>query len=131
VDTLKIDRSFVTDLARDRPSSDLTRRTLQLAADFHLRTVAEGVEEVVQLEILRGFGCDSVQGFLFAKPQPLADIVKLLATGLRLPAPPAALGATDEPASGRSSRESELCVGNRVRRPEPTSNGKPASAAVL
>ena len=76
VDTLKIDRSFVTDLARDRASSDLTRRTLQLAADFHLHTVAEGVEEVEQLEILRDFGCDAVQGFLFARPQPMADIVQ-------------------------------------------------------
>ncbi len=85
VDTLKIDRSFVTDLARDRASSNLTRRTLQLAADFHLHTVAEGVEEVEQLEILRDFGCDSVQGFLFARPQPLADIMKLLDTGLKLP----------------------------------------------
>jgi len=58
---------------------------LQLAADFHLHTVAEGVEEVEQLEILRDFGCDAVQGYLFARPQPLAEIVKLLATGLKLP----------------------------------------------
>jgi diguanylate cyclase (GGDEF)-like protein len=95
VDTLKIDRSFVTDLARDRASSDLTRRTLQLAADFHLHTVAEGVEEVEQLEILRDFGCDAVQGYLFARPQPLAEIVKLLATGLKLPGQAALPPATD------------------------------------
>ena len=99
VDTLKIDRSFVTDLAHDRASSNLTRRTLQLAADFHLHTVAEGVEEVEQLEILRDFGCDSVQGFLFARPQPLADIVKLLATGLELPAT-AAIAPGPVPAPG-------------------------------
>jgi EAL domain-containing protein (putative c-di-GMP-specific phosphodiesterase class I) len=85
VDTLKIDRSFVTDLAHDRASSDLTRRTLQLAADFHLHTVAEGVEEVSQLEILRDFGCDAAQGFLFARPQPVAEILKLLANGRKLP----------------------------------------------
>ena len=95
VDTLKIDRSFVTDLARDQASADLTRRTLQLAADFHLHTVAEGVEEVEQLEILREFGCEAVQGFLFARPQPLADIVNLLNTGLQLPEP-AAASATDD-----------------------------------
>jgi EAL domain-containing protein (putative c-di-GMP-specific phosphodiesterase class I) len=99
VDTLKIDRSFVTDLARDQASADLTRRTLQLAADFRLHTVAEGVEEVEQLEILRGFGCDSAQGFLFAKPQPLADIVKLLGTGLQLPEP----ASTISVAVGRGS----------------------------
>ncbi len=85
VDTLKIDRSFVTDLARDQASADLTRHTLQLAADFHLHTVAEGVEEVEQLEILSEFGCEAVQGFLFARPQPLADIVNLLNKGLQLP----------------------------------------------
>jgi diguanylate cyclase (GGDEF)-like protein len=86
VDTLKIDRSFVTDLARDKASADLTRRTLQLAADFRLRTVAEGVEEVEQLEMLREFGCDSAQGFLFAKPQPFADLVCLLSADLQAPA---------------------------------------------
>ena len=82
VDTLKIDRSFVTDLGRDEASANLTHRTLQLAADFKLHTVAEGVEEPRQLEILRGFGCESVQGFLFARPQPLADVVSLIRTGL-------------------------------------------------
>jgi EAL domain-containing protein (putative c-di-GMP-specific phosphodiesterase class I) len=68
---------------------------LQLAADFHLHTVAEGVEEVEQLEILRDFGCDAVQGYLFARPQPLADIMKLLATGLKLPEQAALPPATD------------------------------------
>jgi len=133
VDTLKIDRSFVTDLARDQASSDLTRRTLQLAADFHLRTVAEGVEEVEQLEILRGFGCDAVQGFLFARPQPIADIIGLLKTGLKLPAPASALGATEEPGSGGATRRGNLShvPGTESRRPDPKSNDKPASAAVL
>jgi EAL domain-containing protein (putative c-di-GMP-specific phosphodiesterase class I) len=104
VDTLKIDRSFVTDLARDRASSNLTRRTLQLAADFHLHTVAEGVEEVEQLEILRDFGCDAVQGFLFARPQPLAEIMKLLVTGLKLPDQAAVPLATDARALVSTSR---------------------------
>ena len=78
-------------LRNPRASSHLTRRTLQLAADFHLHTVAEGVEEVEQLDILRGFGCDAVQGFLFARPQPIADIVRLLGTGLTQSLAPAGL----------------------------------------
>jgi hypothetical protein len=49
--------------------------------------VAEGVEEPRQLDILRRFGCESVQGFLFAKPQPVEDLAALLRTGL-LPLPP-------------------------------------------
>jgi len=108
VDTLKIDRSFVTDLARDQASADLTRRTLQLAADFRLHTVAEGVEEVEQLEILRGFGCDSVQGFLFAKPQPLADVVKLIGAGSQLPELPSKISVAVSRASVSTIIEGRL-----------------------
>jgi diguanylate cyclase (GGDEF)-like protein len=133
VDTLKIDRSFVTDLARDQASADLTRRTLQLAADFHLHTVAEGVEEVEQLEILREFGCEAVQGFLFARPQPLAGIVALLNTGLQLPEPASALGATDGPGSGCDTGRGNLndAAGSEIHRLDHTSAGEPASVAVL
>ena len=133
VDTLKIDRSFVTDLARDQASADLTRRTLQLAADFHLHTVAEGVEEVEQLEILREFGCEAVQGFLFARPQPLAGIVSLLNTGLQLPEPASALGATDGPGSGCDTGRGNLndAAGSEIHRLDRTSAVEPASVAVL
>jgi EAL domain-containing protein (putative c-di-GMP-specific phosphodiesterase class I) len=133
VDTLKIDRSFVTDLARDQASADLTRRTLQLAADFHLHTVAEGVEEVEQLEILREFGCEAVQGFLFARPQPLADIVSLLNTGLQLPEPTSTPGATDGPGSGSDTGRGNLndAAGTESHRRDSTSAGAPASVAVL
>jgi diguanylate cyclase (GGDEF)-like protein len=132
VDTLKIDRSFVKDLARDKASADLTRRTLQLAADFRLHTVAEGVEEVEQLEILREFGCEAVQGFLFAKPQPVAEIINLLTKGLQPPEPASILGTTDGPRSGYEirRRNSNGSPGSEFRHPGPRGVGEPASVVV-
>jgi diguanylate cyclase (GGDEF)-like protein len=78
VDTLKIDKSFVADIAHDRASEDLVRRTLQLASDFCLHTVAEGVEGPEQLEALRRLGCRSAQGFFFSRPIPVEELHSLL-----------------------------------------------------
>jgi diguanylate cyclase (GGDEF)-like protein len=84
VDTLKIDRSFVIGIARSKKSADLVRRTLQLAADFGLHTVAEGVEEREQLEVLQGLGCDSVQGFYFHQPLTATDVKATLQLGAKV-----------------------------------------------
>ena len=54
-------------------------RAIQLlASDFGLRTVAEGVEELDQLEALEGLGCQAAQGFYFARPQPALQLAELL-----------------------------------------------------
>ena len=74
LDTLKIDRSFVTSIAQRKASADLARRIFQLATDFHLHTVAEGVEQQDQLEVLQRLGCESIQGFLFSRPLAAADL---------------------------------------------------------
>ena len=133
VDTLKIDRSFVTDLAWDQASADLTRRTLQLAADFHLHTVAEGVEEVEQLEILRDFGCDSVQGYLFAKPQPITDILNLLDADLGLPAGAQVPAAHVRTESGLRSGQAQVKAPARteLRRAEPVADAEADPVAVV
>lgn len=68
VDILKIDRSFVTGIASDEESAALAQRIVELAGDFKLHTVAEGVEQAEQLEVLRDLGCDAVQGNLFYRP---------------------------------------------------------------
>ena len=78
VDTLKIDRSFVVGVDRAGSSRDLTRRILELAGDFHLHTVAEGVEQRAELEALEQLGCDSVQGFYFYKPLPKEALLPVL-----------------------------------------------------
>jgi diguanylate cyclase (GGDEF)-like protein/PAS domain S-box-containing protein len=78
VDTLKIDQSFVTSVATRPEPGRLIRAIELLASDFGLCTVAEGVEELDQLEALLGLGCRAAQGFYFARPQPAWQLAELL-----------------------------------------------------
>ena len=71
VDTLKIDRAFVTGIASSPESVTLAQRIIDLASDFNLRTVAEGVEGIDQLDVLRRLGCDAVQVFVYYRPLPV------------------------------------------------------------
>jgi diguanylate cyclase (GGDEF)-like protein len=70
VDVLKIDRSFLTG---DEPA--LVEAIVGLARTLGLSTVAEGIEVREQLELLRALGCDRGQGYLFARPLPLEDLL--------------------------------------------------------
>jgi diguanylate cyclase (GGDEF)-like protein/PAS domain S-box-containing protein len=84
-DTLKIDRAFVTDIARRPEPARLVRAILTLASDFGLNTVAEGVEELDQHRLLRELGCHASQGYYFARPQPAGQLLELLRQSSRLP----------------------------------------------
>jgi diguanylate cyclase (GGDEF)-like protein len=68
VDSLKIDRSFITGLARSSEAHALTHTLIQLGKALGLQTLAEGVEEHSQVRELQLEGCDLAQGFLFARP---------------------------------------------------------------
>ena len=65
---LKIDRSFILDLESSAEARKIAEAVVQLAQSLHLKVVAEGVENDEQYRILREFGCDQLQGYLFAKP---------------------------------------------------------------
>jgi diguanylate cyclase (GGDEF)-like protein/PAS domain S-box-containing protein len=78
VDTLKIDQSFVASVAKRPEPGRLIRAIELLASDFGLCTVAEGVEELDQLEALLGLGCQTAQGYYFARPQPAWQLAELL-----------------------------------------------------
>jgi diguanylate cyclase len=65
---LKIDRSFVSDLETSEEARKVASAVINLAKALNLKVVAEGVETEGQNRILRDFGCDQLQGFLFAKP---------------------------------------------------------------
>ena len=74
VDVLKIDRSFVQALGNDKEGSYVVRAIVLLAQGMKLETVAEGVETEEQQARLQMLGCDHLQGFLLARPQP-ADVL--------------------------------------------------------
>lgn len=68
ISKLKIDRSFVRHMASDSRAADITRSIVDLGRKLGVDVLAEGVEEDNQLELLRRWDCDQVQGYLFSKP---------------------------------------------------------------
>ncbi|MCD2341278.1 EAL domain-containing protein [Ideonella azotifigens] len=77
-DTLKIDRAFVRELLTHHDARAIVRTIVELARMLGMRTVAEGVEEPAQLEVLRRAGCSSVQGYLLARPAPAEQMRRLM-----------------------------------------------------
>jgi diguanylate cyclase (GGDEF)-like protein len=80
---LKIDQSFVRRLGVDDDALAFVKTMIVLAHQLGREVIAEGVETVDQLMILRTLGCEYGQGYFFAKPLPIADVSSLLAAGRR------------------------------------------------
>jgi diguanylate cyclase (GGDEF)-like protein len=78
LDRIKIDRSFVDRLGKDKESTTIVRAVLGLASGFELETTAEGIENDEQLASLRADGCTEGQGFLFSKAVPANEVQSLL-----------------------------------------------------
>lgn len=79
VDTLKVDRSFICDMARNAENTAIVRAVVVLAKSMGLDVVAEGVEEREQMTLLRGLDCDNVQGFYLSHPLDPDSAADLLA----------------------------------------------------
>jgi diguanylate cyclase (GGDEF)-like protein/PAS domain S-box-containing protein len=73
VDELKIDRSFITNLSADSNDEVIVRSIIDLAHNLRLSVVAEGVEDASAMDLLVGYGCDSVQGYHVAQPCSIED----------------------------------------------------------
>jgi EAL domain-containing protein (putative c-di-GMP-specific phosphodiesterase class I) len=70
LDRLKIDQSFIRHVTSSKNDVAIIRSIVQLAKNFGLETVAEGVENDESLRVVRRTGCDLAQGFLLARPMP-------------------------------------------------------------
>ncbi|BEV16917.1 bifunctional diguanylate cyclase/phosphodiesterase [Herbaspirillum sp. DW155] len=78
VDALKIDKSFVRDIARDADSAAIVKAIISLAHILNLRVIAEGVEDEEQHDFLKENACDEVQGYFFGKPMAVEDFTAWL-----------------------------------------------------
>lgn len=86
LDAVKVDRSFVQDIAADSDDASITRAVITMAHHLKLKVVAEGVETAEQLALLISHQCDIIQGYFFARPMPAADMGELLRAEKSLPA---------------------------------------------
>jgi diguanylate cyclase (GGDEF)-like protein len=80
VDRLKIDRSFIESMIRDKDSAAIVRALVGLGEGLGLEVTAEGVETLEQQTMLRDQGCSQAQGFLYSKAVPASDLAQLLIT---------------------------------------------------
>ena len=83
VSTLKIDRSFIITMLTDKPTMTLVSTMISLGHSLGLKVVAEGVDAEEQATALVRLGCEEMQGYLFSKPLPVAELGALLAKDQR------------------------------------------------
>lgn len=78
IDTLKMDKSFISDINGNSYEKQIVKSVINLAHNMNLTVTAEGVEKVEQLEFLKNEKCDKVQGYIFSKPIPADEIEKII-----------------------------------------------------
>lgn len=78
IDTLKIDQSFVRNMGKDNTARELVKSIIALAQNMNMHTIAEGVEDANEANALREMGCDSAQGYFFAKPMDEPSVTDLV-----------------------------------------------------
>ncbi len=75
---LKVDKSFIDQILTDEKAKRLVHSIITIGKDLKLTTIAEGVEEQDQLEILQAFGCDLIQGYYYSRPLTQPDLLSFL-----------------------------------------------------
>lgn len=84
IQLLKIDMSFIRELDSSPGDRSIVKAIIAMAHTLNIRVIAEGVERTEQLDLLKSFGCDMAQGFLFSKAVPAAEFELLLAENRRM-----------------------------------------------
>ena len=77
-DAVKIDKSYIDDIATDMKSRDIVKFLIELCKASDLEVIAEGVDSKEQVEILRKFKCDTIQGFYYSEALPIKEYEKFL-----------------------------------------------------
>jgi diguanylate cyclase (GGDEF)-like protein/PAS domain S-box-containing protein len=88
IDTLKIDRSFVTQMSDNNENMEIVRTVVMLAQNLGMDVVAEGVETTEQLSLLQRLGCEFGQGYFFSKPVDATSAEKIIAETYSTPQAP-------------------------------------------
>lgn len=78
LDHIKIDRSFIKDIPEDNDDATITKTIIAMAHNLRLKVIAEGVETEAQMNFLREYGCDEMQGYYFSRPLPGNEFTALL-----------------------------------------------------
>ena len=86
-ETLKIDRSFISNIVSSPANIAITKAIIQMAHNLNLTVIAEGVETEAELAFLCQQKCDAMQGYLFSRPIPAAEFTTLLTPGRRMQLP--------------------------------------------
>ena len=84
IDKLKVDQSFVRHMQDDANDAAIVQAVINLGHSLNLKIIAEGVEIPEHLALLRAYGCEEMQGYLFSKPRPAGEITEMLAGGIGL-----------------------------------------------
>ncbi len=113
IDIVKIDKSFVDDVAQEGVESAIARGIIELGRAMHLETVAEGIEMAEQAEMLRTLGCDLGQGYLFARPLDASALSERLSAET---ANGAGAGSRGEPAPAASTESAAAATTRRRTR---------------
>lgn len=82
ITTLKIDRAFIADVQSNPQTAKIARAIIGLSRGLNLEIIAEGAEQIEQIEFLQQHGCNFVQGFFYSKPLPAIEFATMLRDGL-------------------------------------------------
>lgn len=75
IDILKIDKSFVDDIEGNRASGDFVNAVISIGHLHDCEVIAEGVENEMQIKLLKEYGCDYLQGYVWGRPMPYAEVL--------------------------------------------------------
>src|ERR1043166_274237 len=97
IDSLKLDRSFVTDLPDNEEDASIAQAVITMAHALKLKVIAEGVENEAQLAFLAAHGCNDMQGYFLSRPLPAEQCTQLLREKKKLPLQPASADKLKKP----------------------------------